>query len=152
MNNKGSNFDDFLKENNIIIDEKDIQKKIKKINNYFLCLGKHRHLFIDDVIVFYNKPLLFTCVDNYKNKYLVNCLSEIDSFIEWMIVEISYKRLELGYKNKVSLYEMFRNTENNKVMIVKQNNSTCNQDVTSIEEKSCSFLIQDQLPLDDCYI
>lgn len=71
--------------------------------------------FIEDVILFYDKPLLFTCVDALKSRFIVNCIDESDTDIEWFIAKISNKRLGNAYKRKISLYEVFKNTESQKV-------------------------------------
>ncbi len=62
--------------------------------NFFLNLQQYGgSLFIEDVIVYYDKPLLFTCVNARKNRFIVNSIDESDTDIEWLIAKISNKRL-----------------------------------------------------------
>ncbi len=108
--------------------------------------------FIEDVILFYDKPLLFTCVDALKSRFIVNCIDESDSDIEWLIAKISNKRLINACKKRILQYEVFKNSENKKVLLVKQLQSACTDSVVTIHELPCSSLTPDQLPTPDSYI
>ncbi len=121
--------------------------------NFFVDLKEYGGpLFIEDVILFYDKPLLFTCVNALKSRFIVNCIDESDTDIEWLIAKISNKRLINAYLNKLSLYDIFNNTESQKVLLVKQLQGVCTDSVVTIHELPCSSLTPDQLPTPDSYI
>jgi hypothetical protein len=121
--------------------------------NLFLDLQQYGgSLFIEDVIIYYDKPLLFTCVNALKSRFLVNCIDESDTDIEWLITKISNKRLINAYKKKISLYEIFKNTESQKVLLLKQQINSCRDSIVAIHELPCSSLTIDQVPTSDSYI
>jgi hypothetical protein len=127
--------------------------KMTQNENFFLDLQQYGgSLFIEDVIIYYDKPLLFTCVNALKSRFLVNCIDESDTDIEWLIAKISNKRLGNAYKRKISLYEVFKNTENQRVLLVKQLQSVCKDSIVDMHELPCSSLTIDQLPTPDSYI
>lgn len=90
----------------------------------FLDIPNIGSLFIDKVLVYYEEPVLFTCVSRSGQFFLVNCLEICVEHREWAIVQTSQTRLIKALKGNLSIYTMLKHPENGFILIAKEEYSS----------------------------
>lgn len=80
-------------------------------DEYLMKVDVLGRIYIKDVIVFYGEPLLFSCINDFKNCFLFNCLDMNESEKQWLVLPISEAKLIRGLKGNISLYKMFKEPE-----------------------------------------
>lgn len=90
---------------------------------YFNDVPDVEKLYLDEVFFeFENIPILFSCVDIYEKYYLCIC-SEIRKIQKWVITPISSELLIKMLKDKITIYEAFKESIENKI-IAQYNRAT----------------------------
>lgn len=119
-----------------------------KDNDYIMKVDNLGRLYIKDIIVFYDEPLLFSCVNDFDNYFLVNCLDMDDEKKEWLVLPISEARLIRGLKGNISGYNLFKKPEGDFLWRVTQlkDNVLCNS-----KQIYPMDLSDDDLPDDDIF-
>lgn len=83
----------------------------------WIKLKETGQLFLEKVLVSFNIPILFVCVDYEKNKYL--CLNIDEETGESVIVATDNEHLLKMLKNEVTMESVFRDANDQKVIIAK---------------------------------
>ena len=78
------------------------EEKIFKIDSLDLKL--------DIVLVDFIYPVLFTCVDDYDNMYIVSCYLADSKTKEWLIAETSPEKVISLLQNETTIRDLFFNT------------------------------------------
>ncbi|MBV4422384.1 DUF6575 domain-containing protein [Clostridium tyrobutyricum] len=82
-----------------------------KNNDYLMNVDNLGRLYMKDIIIFYDEPLLFSCVNDLCNYFLVNCIDMDEDKKEWLALPISEARLIRGLKGNISGYTLFKEPE-----------------------------------------
>lgn len=83
----------------------------------WIKLKETGQLFLEKVLVSFNIPILFVCVDYEKNKYL--CLNIDEETGESVIIATDNEHLLKMLKNEVTMESVFRDTNDQKVIVAK---------------------------------
>lgn len=83
----------------------------------WIKLKETGQLFLEKVLVSFNIPILFVCVDYEKNKYL--CLNIDEETGESVIIATDNEHLLKMLKNEVTMESVFRDANDQKVIIAK---------------------------------
>ncbi|MDR0985401.1 MAG: hypothetical protein LBL60_00435 [Mycoplasmataceae bacterium] len=67
-------------------------------------------LVLDDILMEYDHPIIFTCIDGVKTKYLFYEINSSQHY-EWIVVRVSDKRCYEIKTNKISIQKAFKNSE-----------------------------------------
>jgi len=79
--------------------------------NSFLQVDLLGKLYIEDIFLFYEEPLLFSCKNLLGHVFLANCIDLEEDNKTWLLLPITpYKLLQLK-KGTVSVYDAFKNPE-----------------------------------------
>lgn len=94
-------------------------------------------LYIVDVYVYYDEPLLFFAVDEISSNYLVNAIDDD----KWLMVRVSKERLEEIVSNRISLRDVYEKPEIDNIIVVTDVNNNI-----KLENLKSSDLTDDMLP------
>lgn len=83
----------------------------------WIKLKETGQLFLEKVLVSFNIPILFVCVDYEKNKYL--CLNIDEETGESVVIATDNEHLLKMLKNEVTMESVFRDANDQKVIIAK---------------------------------
>lgn len=103
-------------------------------------------LYLEKVLVTFDIPILFVCVDYENRKYL--CLNIDDESRKSVIAATDNKHLIDMLKNKISMDSVFRNAINRKVIIVDYDSEN-NEIITLTED--VKKILGDMLPEKGAY-
>ncbi len=78
-------------------------------------------LYIEIVLVTFDIPLLFTCFDEFKNRYLVLCVDE--EIGQYLLVKSNSSSLLKMLNNEVPMEQTFKDMSNGRFMLVNYNSS-----------------------------
>ncbi|ENJ9655627.1 hypothetical protein FDB88_11865 [Clostridium sporogenes] len=67
-------------------------------------------IYIKDVIIYYDKPLTFACINDFGQLFIASCIN-IDEIEEWLFVPLTEARLILGLRGNIQAYRMFSEPE-----------------------------------------
>lgn len=84
---------------------------------------KQRKLYLGEVFVEYQGPLLFTC-DDSKTRYLGTSSGWFDNVERWVLVPISTFRLTEVLEDQITLYEAFKESESGQAIVIDQDIET----------------------------
>lgn len=105
-------------------------------------------LRIDAVLLDYDGPQLFTCVNQFGDHFLaMHALSEPDQD-EWLYLRLSSRRLNRVLRSQLSLHEAFANPEHGFLSLV----SFTNNGEMRYDERSPSSISGDALPLPGTFV
>lgn len=110
------------------------------MEEYYLNIDLLGKLYINEIFVYYDEPLMFSCVNKFRQLFLANCVDEEDEIKKWLLVPISYPRLLEAKQLKITAYELFVEPEDEFIWEVNEyietNKAYAKQVVpSSIEEK-----------------
>jgi len=108
------------------------KKSIFKINGLDLT--------IDIVLVDYIYPVLFTCVDNAENLYIVTCYHADGNTMEWLIADTTPQKVIAMLRNEVTIRSLFLGTPLWRAILC------AGETVPSIEKVSSRSIDQRTLP------
>ena len=103
-------------------------------------------LFLEKVLVTFDIPILFVCVDYENRKYL--CLNIDDESGKSVIVATDNKHLLSMLRNEVSMESVFRNAIDEKVIVAEYDYET--EEIISYTENS-KMISRDMLPKENEY-
>lgn len=86
---------------------------------YFSNVLEIGDLTIDYVFAEQDCPIIFTCKDKNDKLYFCVCIT-MTNIQKWVLTRISFNRLKDYIDNKISSYEMFKNSEN-KIFVLSWN-------------------------------
>lgn len=103
-------------------------------------------LFLEIVLVRFDIPLLFVCVDKSKRRYLVLCVDE--ELGEYLVAKCSNRMLLAMLKGKVAMNEPFKKALGKKLLMIRYNFDCC-----TFESEYCAIekITQDMLPDEGAY-
>lgn len=84
-------------------------------------------LYIEQVLVHGDEPVLFVCVDDENQRYL--CMAYEPEMLKFVMIKISTKQLLDMLENKVSMEQTFRSAEK---IITTEENADLNSDIDLI--------------------
>lgn len=67
-------------------------------------------IYIIDEIIYYDKPLTFTCKNDIGNLFLASCI-DLDEIEQWLLLPVSEARLIQILRGSITAYEAFKNAE-----------------------------------------
>lgn len=101
------------------------------------------NIYILDVIVYYDKPLVFSCINDYGQYFIASC-NELEEVEEWIFVPLTQGRLTKAIHGNIMAYELFKKPEGEFLWKIKINaNDYSGGKAVSIEPES---LLDDDLP------
>lgn len=103
-------------------------------------------LFLEKVLVSFDIPILFVCVDYENRKYL--CLNIDDESGKSVIVATDNKYLIAMLKNRISMDYVFRNAIDGKVIVAEYDYE--NEEIISLTEDA-KKISADMLPKENAY-
>jgi len=103
-------------------------------------LGK---IYVKDMIIFYDEPLVFSCINEYGNLFIANNSDDDDEKREWIFLPISEARLIKGLKGNISAYDLFANPEGDFIWKVYE---YFDERISNAIQISSSDLTDDYLP------
>lgn len=117
-----------------------------ELNNIFSQIKDFPNLQIGVVLVEEEQPILFTCTDSKHNVYLALCPFEDSEHIIWYLTKTNYDVLINLLKNKITIYDTFKEVSDNKYIIIY------NKDGVSSECVSFEALDENYLPIKGEYM
>lgn len=115
------------------------------MNNLFIELPTLGQLFLYHTYLFYDEPLLFSCVSKTFQYYFVIAVPcDIETDNSWIIVPISQGKLNKAEKNAIEIRDLILDPEANVFKVVEKPNSGSKAEMTtiSLEEITEDFLPQ----------
>lgn len=79
-------------------------------NPYFKNIGYIGNLKLDYVFVYYDCPILFTCIDKNGKLYLCDCVS-MNEIQKWLLTSTTLEEISDFVNNKISIRNMFLKKE-----------------------------------------
>lgn len=111
------------------------------VNNRFISVPNYGDLFYYHTYLFYDEPLIFSCVTKTHDYFFVSAVSpKVGSDFSWLAVPISSGRLFKIEKNEIEIREAFTSPESILLRL-----DVCGE-VTSIDTISVDSLTEDLLP------
>jgi signal transduction protein with GAF and PtsI domain len=86
----------------------------------FLNINTIGEVFIEDIFVYYDRPLLFSCVSTYGKTYLVLLIDSDEKSDTWLFSEINLYILNQLIKKIFTIREILKETTNNNYFIVEK--------------------------------
>ncbi len=81
-------------------------------------------LYLDETLVYYDGPQLVICKDENETKYLAVCSGWFEKLERWVAVKISEERWQAIYNDQVTLYDAFKEPEDDKAIVFEQSFET----------------------------
>ena len=106
-------------------------------------------LYLDEILVEYEGPQLLTCKDKFDNIYLSVFSGRYVDLERWVLVRISEDRLQEIYKDKLTLYDAFKESEDSIALVLEQNIHTLKETERTI---LASSLNDEWLPTSGYYL
>lgn len=107
------------------------------MNNPFIELPTLGKLFFYRTYLFYDEPLLFSCVSTTMQYYFVIAIpSEIDTESSWIVVPVSQGRLTQAEKNAIEIRDLILEPEANVFEVVQSDNPKPEIKMTKISPKA----------------
>lgn len=102
-------------------------------------------LRLEQILVEFDIPELFICVDNMRNRYAVLCTDISNASIEYIIIKITSENLVHMLEKKITMRKFFLNGSDNRVWYVKSVGNIDNDEIESGELESVpeNFLPRD---------
>lgn len=79
-------------------------------NDIYMKIDMLGNIYIKDIIVYYDKPLVFSCINDFQHHFIAMC-NELDTDEEWIFLPISEARLIRGLRGNVTAYDLFKYPE-----------------------------------------
>lgn len=112
-------------------------------NNIYMKIDIIGNIYIKDMIIYYDKPLVFSCINDFQ-QYFIACCNELDCIEEWFFLPISEARLIKGLKGNISAYDLFKYPEGEFLWKIKiDSNNYSNGRATQIKPE---LLCDEDLP------
>lgn len=89
------------------------------MSKLFLSINELGDLYIKQVIVQYDYPLLFICEDQFDSLYIVNEVSDSEEYEEWIAAKITRKKYIDILESRISLREAFITDCNIPYLLIK---------------------------------
>lgn len=105
-------------------------------------------LTIDEVFIYYDEPKFYRCHFHTNQKYIALCIEENKSQQVWFYVKIEDPRYNQMINNQVSLYDVFKFSENGILYKVIVNKN----DKRKIEIINTIDILDKYLPNKNCYL
>lgn len=119
------------------------------MEDYYLNIDLLGKMYISEIFVYYDEPLMFTCVNRFKQLFLANCIDETEELKKWLIVPISYQRLLQAKQFKVTAYDLFIEPEEDFIWEVNENIET---GMSYAKQVLPHAIGEEYLPLKDSYV
>ena len=105
------------------------------MNNLFIDLPIFGQLFFHHTYLFYDEPLLFSCMSKTFQCYFVIAIpSDTEPDNSWIVVPVSQGRLSQAEKNAIEIRELILNPEANVFKVVQKASSEVEMTIISTEE------------------
>lgn len=106
------------------------------MNNLFMELPTLGQLYFHHTYLFYDEPLLFSCVSKTFQYYFVIAIpSNTETDSSWIIVPVSPGRLNKAEKNSIEIRELILEPEANVFKVVQKADSKSETEITPISPK-----------------
>ena len=79
-------------------------------SNIYMKINMLGNIYIKDIIVYYDKPLVFSCVNDFQQHFIAMC-NELDYIEQWIFLPISEALLIRGLRGNISAYNLFKYPE-----------------------------------------
>lgn len=117
------------------------------MSNRYLEIDLLGDVFVEEIFLYYEEPLLFSCKNLFGHIFLVNCIDLDEDNKSWLFLPITPIKLEHVKKNRISLHDAFIEPEANFLWLVKKSNSRA-----SAVRINPQDLSTDDLPTKEAYI
>ncbi len=111
---------------------------------HFLDLEYLGKVWIDDIYVWYDEPLLFRCRNRFNHLFVVNCIDSTPSTAEYLFLPISKERLLRAENDEIDAFTVFTEPEDDVLWYVEHDYQSKNSTISTMAHKD---LTQDILPL-----
>ncbi|MBU8908977.1 DUF6575 domain-containing protein [Desertibacillus haloalkaliphilus] len=81
-----------------------------KGENSYMNIDLLGNIYIMDEIIYYDKPLTFTCKNDIGNQYIASCI-ELEEEEQWLFLPLSEARLTQVLRGSITAYNAFKNPE-----------------------------------------
>jgi|LSQX01.3.fsa_nt_gb hypothetical protein len=108
-------------------------------------LGK---LWIKDIFVYYDEPLMFSCENQFRQLFLANCVEEDEVKKTWIIVPISNSRLLYARRGSISVHKLFSEPEGEFLWRVEE---YVDEKISYAFQILPNELCNEELPTEDAY-
>ena len=98
---------------------------------------------IEDIYVYYDEPLTFSCRNTANHLYVANCIKITDEFIQYLFLPISREKLRLAETDKLTAREIFTYPEEKQIWMVT---ADYEEDIAHATLYHPSALTDDMLP------
>jgi hypothetical protein len=78
--------------------------------NSYMNIDLLGNIFMVDEIIYYDKPLTFTCKNDIGNMFIASC-TELDYIEKWLFLPVSNARLIQILRGSITAYDAFKNPE-----------------------------------------
>lgn len=103
-------------------------------NQFFVNTKEFGSLYIDEVFVYYDMPLIFSVINILGYRYICIFESEDNKSETYLLVPVSFSRYQCFVSNRIPIRELYENPEMGKVLAVTINASGVNSFYLSNEE------------------
>jgi len=131
---------------------------VKKMNEMFINTNRTGTLYLSEVLVKYDFPIVFICKNIMNDKFLFYKYNDEDSIDNWIVTRVTVNDIIRLKSNKITLDEVFNNTLLKEIYYINYDYSDKFAEVIDVtsEVKKGTFIEQnihigDQIE-DDCYI
>lgn len=106
------------------------------------------NLYLEEVLVEFDIPLLFICIDILNNRYAVLCVDEIEQPFRYIIIKTDENKLLLMLKNKLTMRDFFLSSTEDIVWYVESSDEPTTDKITV---GKASEISDDDLPSSGAY-
>ena len=76
----------------------------------YMVIDSIGEIYIKGMILYYDKPLVFSCINETDQMYIAGC-TQMEESEEWLFVPISKARLVNALKGNILAYKLFKEPE-----------------------------------------
>lgn len=106
-------------------------------------------LYLHETLVYYDGPQLVICKDEDNTKYLAVCSGWFEELERWVVIKLSEERWQAIYNDQITLYDVFKEPEDGKVIVFEQSFVTQVETSRVVEP---SMLDDSWLPMQGFYL
>lgn len=88
----------------------------------FVKLEKYGRLYIEKILFESNYPILFTCINQEKNRFLCVCCQNNEKGKKWLITKATSDTILSMLKDEISIREAFLKDKTCRISLVRKNN------------------------------
>lgn len=77
----------------------------------FMNIDVLGHIYIHDMIIYYDRPLVFLGVNDSENYFIASCTDIEDSYERWILLPISKSKSIKALSGNIKAYDLFKNPE-----------------------------------------